>query len=313
MTMPANQADYAVREHLTNFGTAFGNANIPKEIDRLAPVIYTEDTLFQYGEWTKKSGYQSPGMSIRKSGTLAKEHIFDYTKQTDEIVGYSGRTKVPRQDQRSFDKANPSKTLIEVKTEQMMRLAYDDRRLAFATLLATATNTAAASVKWDSSSTTAIFKTDINTGFNSILDGGRVPNTIFMWRKVARALRNSTEFLNRYTSWTDTVKTADLPPIIEDMEVVILDGLIDANNRALAASLGGIYTDDCYLAYIEKSPDPYCLTAFSTFRPTYNRDVVVDAYYQKDIDSDWVEYNFQEKIKLINQEMFYRISDCLTA
>ena len=310
MSFSERQGDLATNQHLTNFAQSFGS-KLSKECDKLAPIVPTESDKFEYGVWSKKGGLQRPGMTIRAPGTTAKEFKTEYSIVNDKIVGYSGRIKVPRTDQRNY---SGPKTLIEVKTEQMTRFAYDDRRVALATLIAhtNLTYKAARSVLWSAASGTKIFD-DINTGVNSVIDNsGKNPNTLGLPRKVARAFRNSAEFIDRYKAWADTVKSGTLPPTIDDMEIVILDTVLDTAQKGQTASLANVWGDQVWIAYVEQSPDPYSLTALSTFRPKDMQDVQIDVYFQDDIKSDWVEYNFYEKIKIVNQECIYVIYNALT-
>jgi len=304
-------ADISTTEHLSNLAQAFGNT-LERPEDLIAPVLYAPGEKFEYGEWSKGSGFQSPGVDENVPGTEAKEFAMEYSIKNDTCVGYAGRMKLPARHINQY--AGPL-SLLEVRTQQVTRLAFDSRKARIAAAIASGncTYTAAAHAKWDAASGSAIFQTDLTLGVNSIYNqSGKIPNTIFMPWDVARALRNNSEFVSRYQYFADTVKSGALPDVIEDMKVVILKGRYNSAKKGQTASLASIFADNCWIAYIEPTPDPYSLTALATFRPETSKDITVEAYWDRSIKSYWVEYNLVEKVKLMNQECLYCISDCLT-
>lgn len=314
MSIGVSSADVSVNEYLTNIAQSFSPKVRDMAVEKLVtPVpIPAGKEEFTYGIWDLGMGYQDPGKDNRADTGKSKKFEDKYSEGTGKVQTYAGHTEVSVK----IGKRYPGglDAYKEVRTKRLTMHAWRARNQRLASLFAYTgmTHTDTPTVKWDATSSTTVFA-NIKTAKNAVFNQcGEVPNIMAMDVSVAEALSVNAEVIARYAGIDPRVTSTALPTTISDLEVVTLKGQYNTAKKGQTASLGSIWTDNCYIGYVSPIPDPFGLTGAATFRPEDAPEILIREWFD-DATQCWiVEYEMVESNIILSQECWYTWYNCLT-
>jgi len=282
--------------------------------DLVMPVVPVKKSQFKYAKW-RTDQKKEIDRTERPVGHGANEA----TKIGRDYLAGSTRPqalKIDIPDEILNDSPDPEifKAKQIENTVRKLRIGIE-RHLK--ELLDAATQTNAASAKWDVVTNTTI-ETDVNLGKKTMRDKRGVnPNYIIIGQTVAEAVlgNNRIRELVKYNP-NDLLARYTLPPTLFGMIPLSPGLLVDKANPGAAADIAPLWDgESVYLVYVDPNSTSDTLTAILAFRNTENGEpFAVETWRDPDKSAkkDWFSTEVSQEEITVANEAIYRITDTLT-
>jgi hypothetical protein len=291
---------------LTQFSTRYRNNATVGEV--LFPVIPVDKQADKYlvGD---KSSFRIPN-ALRTKGTEAARVSWSATTATYAALKYGLEDFIVDDDRSEADLPLSLETRTIENLTDLMALGAEAR---YVTAAATLGATSAPGTKWDVAG--ADTKGDIAAAMTTILEAcGKKPNVMVLPWQVVVKLRANTLILDAIKYTQPGVVTADvLASYWEIDRVVVPTVLYDTAKEGKTASLGFLWPDTCYLAYVDPNPAKDVMTMGATFRVRYgSNDRQVVSWRKPEIDSDVYRVDLMQAEAVVCTGAGLRIPTVLT-
>lgn len=296
-----------VEQLLTQFSIRYrNNATVGEVLFPVVPVDKQSDK-FLVGD---KSSFRIPN-ALRAKGTPAARVSWSSTMDTYAALKYGLKDGIVDDDRSEADLPLSLETRTIENLTDLIQLGAESR---YVTELASLGATSAPSTKWDQAG--ADTKGDIAGAITTILETcGRKPNVMVLPWQVLVKLRANTLILDAIKYTQPGIVTADvLASYWEIDRVVVPTVLYDTAKEGKTPSLGFVWPDTCYLAYVDPNPAKDVMTMGVTFRVRYgSNDRQVVSWRDDEIDSDMYRVDLMQDECIVCTGAGLRIPTVLTS
>lgn len=299
---------------LTRLAVELGTGG-PFIADRIAPVAMVQADSFKYATWGRED-VKLDVKSRRAPGTGAARVTLSKTYTPATVEYRSLKSDIP--DELRNNDPNPGSLSARRTRVLTNRLRLEIEEI-IAGLLETATNTKASpGTKWDAAG--AKIRADILAAREQFRQqAGMYPNAVVIPPQVARWVFNDSGILDLLKYTQGGLLGSGFVSPIENMQVIVPGGILDAANPGAAASIADVYaSDEVYYLYVDPTSgnDMDAQTALRQVRSMADTGTPFAAFNWRDPDptakTEWAAVEVNQKELVLSQAMILRQLDVLT-
>lgn len=249
---------------LTGIATRY-LAELPLAGQRIAPILNTPDRASAYFIYDSSNFTDIPTNIVRAPAAGFKRLISKLSDDTFNAKDYGIEEVMDKMEIRMYDGVYSADRSA---MERAVRVVAVNHEIRVRNLARAVSQTSTPTVKWNAASGTTIVA-DIQAGKNVIRAAtGVVPNLLTLPYDVYVALIQSAEMKAYYSNVQGGgITKANLEAIL-GVEIVVSGDLINTAAEGQAASLGGIWSDEAFLSYSQRTADVRALNFARTFNWT---------------------------------------------
>lgn len=295
---------------LENISVAYKNTRLIA--DMLAPkveVVHEKDDYYVYSKDTL-----SLPNTLRANGAPANEADWNVSTASYSLAEHALKHLVTDRDRGNADPA--IKVDIDA-TEMLTEKILLRKEVDVATIVTTPSNWAnitslTSTLAWSANTTLSNPITFIDTAASVIaMNAGKVPNTVVLNDPTFRAAKEHVSILERikYTS-PDSITEGMLAKLWNVNRVLVAGGIINNGQEGLADSMGWIWTDMAFVAYVEPSPGlkkPSALYQFT--KGEFGNPWKVKKWREEERSGDFVEVGTMFQNKVVASDCAYLINN----
>jgi len=296
--MPSNQQIHRDRP-LENISVAYKSDRLIA--DKLAPrvsVVHESDTYFVYA----KDSLTLP-QTIRANGASANEASWNISTSSYVLNQHALKGLVTDRDRSNADE--PIRLDIDI-TEYLVEKILMRKEIDLANIVTTAANWANATslsstLAWNQNTTLSNPIAFVDSACSVVAaQSGKIPNTVVLNDPTFRAAKEHISIVDRikYTS-PDSVTDQILAKLFNVQQVLVAGGIQNTGQEGQADSMGWIWTDMAFVAYIEQNPGLRKPSALYQFTKTeFGNPYKVKRWREEEREGDFIEVSslFQNKV-----------------
>jgi len=296
--MPSSQQIHRDRP-LENISVAYKSERLIA--DRLAPrvpVVHESDTYFVYA----KDSLTLP-QTIRANGASANEASWNISTSSYVLTQHALKGLVTDRDRSNADEA--IRLDIDI-TEYLTEKILMRKEIDLANIVTTAANWANATslsstLAWNQNTTLSNPIAYVDSACSVVASqSGKIPNTVVLNDPTFRAAKEHISIVDRikYTS-PDSVTDQILAKLFNVQQVLVAGGIQNTGQEGQADSMGWIWTDMAFVAYIEQNPGLRKPSALYQFTKTeFGNPYKVKRWREEEREGDFIEVSslFQNKV-----------------
>ena len=296
--MPSSQQIHRDRP-LENISVAYKSERLIA--DRLAPrvpVVHESDTYFVYA----KDSLTLP-QTIRANGASANEASWNISTSSYVLTQHALKGLVTDRDRSNADEA----IRLDIDTtEYLTEKILMRKEIDLANIVTTAANWANATslsstLAWNQNTTLSNPIAYVDSACSVVASqSGKIPNTVVLNDPTFRAAKEHISIVDRikYTS-PDSVTDQILAKLFNVQQVLVAGGIQNTGQEGQADSMGWIWTDMAFVAYIEQNPGLRKPSALYQFTKTeFGNPYKVKRWREEEREGDFIEVSslFQNKV-----------------
>ena len=296
--MPSSQQIHRDRP-LENISVAYKSERLIA--DRLAPrvpVVHESDTYFVYA----KDSLTLP-QTIRANGASANEASWNISTSSYVLTQHALKGLVTDRDRSNADEA----IRLDIDTtEYLTEKILMRKEIDLANIVTTAANWANATslsstLAWNQNTTLSNPIAYVDSACSVVASqSGKIPNTVVLNDPTFRAAKEHISIVDRikYTS-PDSVTDQILAKLFNVQQVLVAGGIQNTGQEGQADSMGWIWTDMAFVAYIEQNPGLRKPSALCQFTKTeFGNPYKVKRWREEEREGDFIEVSslFQNKV-----------------
>lgn len=296
--MPSSQQIHRDRP-LENISVAYKSERLIA--DRLAPrvpVVHESDTYFVYA----KDSLTLP-QTIRANGASANEASWNISTSSYVLTQHALKGLVTDRDRSNADEA----IRLDIDTtEYLTEKILMRKEIDLANIVTTASNWANATslsstLAWNQNTTLSNPIAFVDSACSVVAaQSGKIPNTVVLNDPTFRAAKEHISIVDRikYTS-PDSVTDQILAKLFNVQQVLVAGGIQNTGQEGQADSMGWIWTDMAFVAYIEQNPGLRKPSALYQFTKTeFGNPYKVKRWREEEREGDFIEVSslFQNKV-----------------
>lgn len=296
--MPSSQQIHRDRP-LENISVAYKSERLIA--DRLAPrvpVVHESDTYFVYA----KDSLTLP-QTIRGNGASANEASWNISTSSYVLTQHALKGLVTDRDRSNADEA----IRLDIDTtEYLTEKILMRKEIDLANIVTTAANWANATslsstLAWNQNTTLSNPIAYVDSACSVVASqSGKIPNTVVLNDPTFRAAKEHISIVDRikYTS-PDSVTDQILAKLFNVQQVLVAGGIQNTGQEGQADSMGWIWTDMAFVAYIEQNPGLRKPSALYQFTKTeFGNPYKVKRWREEEREGDFIEVSslFQNKV-----------------
>ena len=296
--MPSSQQIHRDRP-LENISVAYKSERLIA--DRLAPrvnVVHETDTFFVYA----KDSLTLP-QTARGNGASANEASWNISTSSYVLTQHALKGLVTDRDRSNADEA----IRLDIDTtEYLTEKILMRKEIDLANIVTTASNWANATslsstLAWNQNTTLSNPIAFVDSACSVVASqSGKIPNTVVLNDPTFRAAKEHISIVDRikYTS-PDSVTDQILAKLFNVQQVLVAGGIQNVGQEGQADSMGWIWTDMAFVAYIEQNPGfrkPSALYQFT--KAEFGNPYKVKRWREEEREGDFIEVSslFQNKV-----------------
>jgi len=282
--------------------------------DLLAPRVDVKHETDLYFVYAKNS--LSLPETLRANGAVANQADWDVSTASYSLAEHALKHLVTDRDRSNAD---PAIKLDIDATEYLTEKILLRKEVDLANLVTTDGNWAnetslTSTLAWSANTTLSNPITFIDTATSVIaLNSGKLPNTVVINDPTFRAAKEHTSIVDRvkYTS-ADSVTEAMLAKLFNVPRILVAGGIRNTAGEGLADSMGWIWTDMAFVAYIEPNPGlkkPSALYQFT--KSEFGNPYKVKKWREEERNGDFVEVGTMYQHKVVASDCAYIIQNTI--
>lgn len=280
--------------------------------ERLIPTVKVKHETDKY--YIYSTDIMSLEQTIRANGAEANQIQFNMSTSTYALQEHALKGIVTDRDRNNADK--PINADIDM-TEVITRKILIRKEVECAALVqdpATWSNTISVSSDMAFSANTTLSNpiTQIDSGTAKIIgSSGYVPNKLVIDDGTFRSLKAHTSITDRvkYTS-ADSITEQMLAKLFDIAELVVGRAVYETAAEGIASSMGWIWTNMAWLAYVEPNPGlKKASAAYQLLQENTGSPYTVKRWRAEERNGDWIEVSSLFKMKAIATACAYLWED----
>lgn len=294
---------------LENISVAYRNDGlIADQLSPGVPVKHETDVFYVYS----KDNFRL-NETLRANGAVANEMDWDVSTASYRLDEHAMRHLVTDRDRSNSDKAiRLDIDATETLTDQiLLRREIDMATQAFTAANWANTTSLTSTFAWSANTTLSNPITFVDSAATSVIQrSGKKPNTAVVDFRTFQACKEHISVVDRvkYTS-SDSVTPNMLAKLFNIQKLLVASGIRNTGEEGLTDSMGYIWTDACFVGYVEPSPGLKKPSTFYTFfsKNGFGNPFTVGRYRDDERDGDWVQVKSLFDINTVATDTAYLI------
>lgn len=257
-----------------------------------------------------------PGNTLRANGAPAHEVTFDMSTSTYNVREHGVQTLITDRDYDNTD--SPPIMLDRDNTEYladklMLKQEMEAMQLMFTTTSFGNSKTLTSETTWKYHTTTSLPIQDMLSATSYILQyAGAKSNVALMGISVRNSLKENPNVYGRIQYVQKAIITEDLLASLFELESVKVGSAVyETAKEGISSDKGAIWSDTCWVGYLESNPGIKTKTAALNFRKNNSGTPIrIDSWRDDNRSGKWLRATTFFKGKVISSVSGYLFSNC---
>lgn len=246
---------------------------------------------------------------MRADGAASRRHDFEVSTATYVLEEHSLHDVVTDRQARNYDLASLRSDTTEELTDKIM-LRMEKSVADLFTSTSWSQNVSLTSAQQFSLDTTTSNPIPFfDTAACTVLENsGYDPAYGIIPKRVLIAIKNHSSIIERIKYTNVNITAAMITGLFDLPKLIVPKAVIDSSAEGVAASIGPVWNDNCFVGYVPTSPSPLRPSAGYLFRSAIP---MVKRWRDEDLSGEKIEVNMEYQAKVVASLAGYLIKDAL--